>query len=196
MPRVKKYDPDRVLEKAMKTFWAKGYDSTSVENLVESMGINRFSLYDSFGSKRQLYLSVLDTYCQNVVGQRLGALEGSDEGLDCLRKFLNDYADGVCENVRKKGMPKGCLMTMTSTDLIREDPEVARRVEANLRRMIRAFRRVLERAVEKGEINRNADLNAYAIYLVGCAQGLDIIAKSLNPKELRIYIDKVIAGLQ
>ena len=51
MPRQKDFDPDRALGNAMELFWEKGYEATSVQDLVDRMGINRFSMYDTFGSK-------------------------------------------------------------------------------------------------------------------------------------------------
>lgn len=180
----------------MKTFRVKGYEATSVQDLVEGTGLNRFSLYNSFGSKRRLFLAVLDKYCDSVMERRMRELETSDQGLDCLRTFLQDYADGVRENMRKRHEPTGCLMTMTSLEPINQDHEVAERLEANLRRMTQAFRQVLKRASKLGEVNPKADLQAYALFLVGCTQGLDILAKSLSREEMRAYIKVVLSSLK
>lgn len=67
MPRPKSFDPDTVLAKAMGVFWEKGYDAASISDLTAAMGINRFSLYDTFGDKHQLYLKSLDAYERIVV---------------------------------------------------------------------------------------------------------------------------------
>ncbi len=64
MPRVKEFDPDQALDRAMELFWRKGYEATSVQDLVEHMGINRFSLYDTFGSKHELFMAALDRYSE------------------------------------------------------------------------------------------------------------------------------------
>lgn len=196
MARPKKYDRDAALEKAMKTFRVKGYKATSVHDLVQGTGLNRFSLYDSFGSKRGLFIAVLDKYCDSVMERGMRALETDEEGLGCLRTYLQDYADRVRGNMRKRYAPKGCLMTMVSLEPINRDREIAKRLEANLRRMVRAFRQVLKRARKLGEVNPKADLDDYARFLAGCTQGLDILAKSLSREEMRAYIKVVLASLR
>ncbi|HEU4769480.1 MAG TPA: helix-turn-helix domain-containing protein, partial [Pyrinomonadaceae bacterium] len=62
MARHKEFDRDEALQKAMEVFWARGYRAASMQNLVEHMGINRQSLYDTFGDKHSLYLQALDRY--------------------------------------------------------------------------------------------------------------------------------------
>ena len=60
MPRSKAFDPDEALQKGMQIFWTRGYEATSVETLVQGMGINRFSLYSTFGGKHQLFVAALE----------------------------------------------------------------------------------------------------------------------------------------
>ena len=62
MPRPKEFNPDEALEKAMQAFWHKGYEATSMEDLLSAMNLNRGSLYGTFGDKRQLFLKVVDRY--------------------------------------------------------------------------------------------------------------------------------------
>lgn len=196
MSRTKEYSTNDVLEKATRTFWLKGYEGTSMQNLVDGMGINRFSIYTTFGSKRSLYLKVLDKYCQIVTIPRLQSLEQAQEGISCIREFLQNYAYAIRQNVKKKDVPKGCLMTMTLGDSIQQDASVAKRTRVNLRRMATAFCKVLERAVRKKEIRSTADVRAYATFLVGCVQGLDIVAKALSQKEIDAFIDVAVSKLR
>ena len=69
MSRPKEFNPDDAIEKAMQVFWHKGYEATSMEDLLSAMDLNRGSLYDTFGDKRQLFLKVMDRYCTNFVGR-------------------------------------------------------------------------------------------------------------------------------
>ena len=64
MARPKQFDRDEALERAMAVFWRRGYEGTSVRDLVEHMGINRGSLYDTFGDKRTLFLAAVDRYLE------------------------------------------------------------------------------------------------------------------------------------
>lgn len=75
MARPKTFDHDQVLDRAVELFWRKGYEATSIQDLVEAMGIQRGSLYAAFGSKQDLFLAVLDRYGDVVVRKLLEILE-------------------------------------------------------------------------------------------------------------------------
>ena len=75
MPRPKAFDPDAALQKAMQVFWERGYEATSVDDLVQCMGINRFSLYSTFGGKHQLFVAALERYHDTIVADLVGELE-------------------------------------------------------------------------------------------------------------------------
>ena len=62
MPRVKQFNEEQVLEKAMEVFWKKGYNGSSMQELVDGMGINRASIYDTFGSKEELFERAFEIY--------------------------------------------------------------------------------------------------------------------------------------
>ncbi|MCE7002789.1 TetR/AcrR family transcriptional regulator [Kibdelosporangium philippinense] len=68
MPRTKEFDPDAVLRSALNLFWRKGYEATSIQDLVDHLGIGRASMYATFGTKHDLYLRALDLYCERVSG--------------------------------------------------------------------------------------------------------------------------------
>ncbi len=81
MARPKEFNHDEVLEKAMQVFWAKGYECTSMQNLVDAMGINRGSLYATFGDKHSLHLATLDRYYRYQINGMLAPLSGSGSKL-------------------------------------------------------------------------------------------------------------------
>ncbi len=70
MARHKKFEREEVLGKAMETFWRYGYQGTSIQDLLENMGINRGSLYDTFGNKRSLFLAAIAHYDETVSKMR------------------------------------------------------------------------------------------------------------------------------
>ena len=89
MARPKGFDPAVALDRAAAVFWENGYAATSVQDLVDRMGINRFSLYDTFGDKRALYLAALDHY-QRKRGERLiRVLEETPDGLAAIRAYFD-----------------------------------------------------------------------------------------------------------
>jgi len=85
MPRPREFDIDTALERAMQVFWAKGYESTSLDDLCEATGVGRSSLYSAFNDKRDLYLRALDHY-ENASAARIAA---------ALARFLTAGIQGL-----------------------------------------------------------------------------------------------------
>ena len=77
----------------MQVFWERGYEATSVQDLVQGMGINRFSLYSTFGSKHQLFVAALERYRDTIVADLVGELEQSAAGLAAIRQFFTRLVD-------------------------------------------------------------------------------------------------------
>ena len=81
MAGVKQFDRYEVLDRAMAAFWTRGYEATSIDDLVEATGINRGSLYGTFGDKRRLFLMALDRYWDTVVNAMMEELSDPDLSL-------------------------------------------------------------------------------------------------------------------
>ena len=94
MPRPKEFNPDDAIEKAMHVFWHKGYEATSMEDLLTAMDLNRGSLYDTFGDKRQLFLKVMDRYCTTFAGSKFSLLDQPGPALPTLRRFISGMIEG------------------------------------------------------------------------------------------------------
>ncbi|TXL21394.1 hypothetical protein BMR06_00995 [Methylococcaceae bacterium HT5] len=88
MARSKAFNEEEVLDKAVAVFWAKGYEATSMQDLVEAMGIQRGSLYATFGSKQQLFLQSLERYGKVVVKQFLDILESKPSAIESIELFF------------------------------------------------------------------------------------------------------------
>ncbi len=178
MVRPKEFDQDEALERAMQVFWKKGYDGTSVQDLVDEMGINRGSLYNTFGDKHTLFLAAIDKYCAQIIGDWFTELRRPDAGLDTIRVFFN----GLVHQATGDQGWRGCLMTNTVIEMAPHDDVVAARVAANLKRIETTFHTVLERAQTQGELNPGKDPRALARFLTGHAQGLLVLCKASPSK--------------
>ena len=193
MPRPKEFDPEQALDKAMHLFWRKGYEATSVQDLVDAMGINRFSLYDTFGDKHRLFLATLDRYSQKVVFDRLCALEQSEEGLGAIRR----YFQGVLKSTQSKEGLKGCLLTNCAIEVAPYDEEAAARIRTHLKRMEDIFYKALLRARTRGELRENLSLRDTARFLTNSAQGLGVLTKARpGRKEVGGIIRIILSTLQ
>lgn len=180
MPRAKEFDPDTVLERAMNLFWEKGYEATSIKMLVEHMGINRFSLYSTFGDKHQLFVSACERYDKKMHEAEISILEKSEDGLESIRRYLTTLVDRfIGENGNR-----GCFMTSTTVELAPHDPVANDKTGAFLLKMQAAFYRALGRAAERGELRDPHKLNDYARFLTSTAQGLSVLAKVSPSREI------------
>lgn len=179
MPRAKEFDPDTVLEKAMELFWTKGYEATSIKMLVGHMGINRFSLYSTFGDKHQLFLSATERYHQKTADAEIAILEGSEDGIESIRR----YFVALIDRYTAEDGSKGCFMTNTTTELAPHDDEAKAKTGAFLLQMQAAFYHALGRAQKAGEI-REGRLNDYARFLTSTAQGIAVLAKIAPSREI------------
>src|SRR5712692_608944 len=103
MARHKEFDRDEALQKATEVFWARGYEGTSIQRLVGHMGINRQSLYDTFGDKHALYLQSLDRYCQLESQKAIELLENSASVKKAVRKLFAGVVEGALCDTQRRG---------------------------------------------------------------------------------------------
>ena len=174
MPRHKEFNPDQALDSAMETFWEQGYEATSVQDLVDRMGINRFSLYETFGSKHDLFLKALERYGEQMGSSVLADLVGSGEGIASIRAYFTYLVDHLASPAGRKA----CLMVNSMAELAGEDRAVRSRCMLNVKNLESALQVAVERAQSLGEIDRDRDARALAEYLATNAFGLNVLAKA------------------
>lgn len=190
MARYKQFDPDAVLDCAMKLFWDEGYAATSVQDLVAAMQINRFSLYATFGDKEGLYLAACARYCETVVTMMLRELETGQAGLASVRRYFDQL---VRVNARSR---RGCLMVNSAIELALKDDAVASRVQAYFERVENAFYVALQRAKRSRELPPKVALRDHARHLSVVAYGLLVSLKGgAPPEQARKAVRTALAGL-
>ncbi len=193
MPRQKEFDRDGALDRAMGAFWTKGYAATSIEDLVAHMGIQRGSLYATFGDKRSLFLTALDRYQRVVTRELFEALEAPGSGLEAIRRFFRLRVERSLDRSR----PPGCLVTNSAVELSRRDRGAAAKVGASLAGLEAAFLRALARARAQGELAARRDVRALARFLTSSAQGLSVMAKAFPERAvLEDVVAVVLAALE
>lgn len=190
MPRPREFDPEQALEDAMHVFWQKGYSATSVEDLVEATGVNRYGLYDVFESKHGLFLAALGHYRRTVITAAIRELEQPGTGLGAIRAVF----ERIIERARSGAAKYGCLLCNTAEEVAPFDKDSAREVSAYQRRLIRAFRRAVEVARQRGELPAGTAAAKVGGYLAGLIQGASYLARS--PARAREIEDFVRVGLR
>src|SRR5712692_1194030 len=148
MARHKEFDRDEALHKAMEVFWSRGYEAASIEDLVKHMGINRQSLYDTFGDKHALYLQALDRY-HEVHGRKVSdLLEQPGSVKKTLKQLFQDIVEGsLCDQERR-----GCFMGNAMSELAGRCKETAARTSSNMAAVEGAFYRALLRGKKDSEL--------------------------------------------
>jgi TetR/AcrR family transcriptional repressor of nem operon len=176
MARPKEFDRDAVLDRAMDLFWERGFEATSVGDLVDRLGIGRQSLYDTFGDKRALYLAALDRY-----RERFGVLVPDALAKDLpVRRLIRELLQGAIDASLASG--RSCMLIDAAAERCPHDAEVKRRFCGNAARIEEAFAARLEESRRRGEIAAHHDPRALALYFVNALNGLQIMAKSTGDR--------------
>jgi TetR/AcrR family transcriptional repressor of nem operon len=157
----------------MRVFWSRGYEATSIQQLVARMGIQRGSLYDTFGDKRRLFFATIERYDQLVTAKLLAALDEPASGTEAIRGFFRLKV----ELALQPGRPRGCLVTNSAAELVSRDRGTTTRIGAVLMKIEAGFLRAVLRAQKAGEIDPAHDPRALARFLTSSAQGLSVMAK-------------------
>lgn len=173
MARHKAFNQEAVLDKAMEYFWSHGYEATSMQDLVEHMGINRGSLYDTYGDKHALFQASLDRYLNGLMLPFIQVLEGTGSGKQAIEQVF----DGLVQSSLQDKAMRGCFMTNTAVAMLPHDKILRTKIVATFKRIEQAFHRALLRAQQAKEISKKDDLRSLAQYLVSSIQGLLVMRK-------------------
>ncbi|PKR56095.1 TetR/AcrR family transcriptional regulator [Thalassospira marina] len=192
MARPRAFDEESVLDNAMNVFWHKGFEGTSVQDLVDETGLNRASMYASFGDKKALFLRVLDHYVQTISAARFAKLVEMTDGRQAICETFRD----VMRNGLSEGRNKGCLMVNSGMELAPHDAETAAIARQSFKRTELLFVDALVRAQAQKTIAEGKNIRALARFLAGSVQGLQLMARRAADEEtMRDYVDMVLTAL-
>ena len=179
MPDILHFDVDEALDDFLEVFWRKGYRYTTTKELARSAGISEGSLFNAFGSKREIYVAVLKRYREQVRGiwERM---EKNASALDGIR----EYWETLGRQAADPAITQGCMITNATLDL-GEDDEIREYLRWVFSYYDKAFRKALDRAVSLGELRSDTDTAALAQYLSHSAQGLRVMSR-LNPGKKKV----------
>jgi TetR/AcrR family transcriptional repressor of nem operon len=176
MGRPREFNFDDVLERAIQTFWARGYEATSIDDLCEATGLGRSSLYAAYGDKQSIYMQALERYEQNAVA-RIGATIGNAKS---VRSGIAAFVQRIIDDIVAGPGRRGCFIGNCAAEIVRGDRTHAARVRRSLERIENAFSEVLTKAQANSELSKSADVEALARFLTAGIQGLRLVGKA-NP---------------
>lgn len=191
MARSKEFNEEQALDKAMEIFWRQGFEKTSIQDLVDQMGIHRRSLYDTFGDKHSLFVQTLERYESLVASQIRKQITEEMTTVESIRKIfeLAVYSDNK--------NPKGCLMVNTAVELSLLDNEVSQRIKSAFKQTENLIADLLIRGQARGEVARSFDISELSRFIHNALIGVRVLVKiTADPKELDSTIDLTLSILK
>ena len=173
MARPRKFDTEAALDAAMNLFWQRGYEGTGLAELLDVMGLQRGSLYKAWGSKKGLFLAVLNRYDALYIGPGIAFLsgEGAGQGMSGSDRIARVFTSHD---------PRGCLMCNSAGGIAGLDKDVAVWIETRIERLIAAF----ETALADGVSNAPVSLREEAVDLTNRYIGRRIGQRVAGSQEL------------
>jgi AcrR family transcriptional regulator len=172
MARPKEFDQDAALDQAVEVFASHGFEGSSTEMLLQAMGINRQSLYNTFGDKRQLYLAALQRYSTGSVGEQIQALNtcpAAFKGIEALMRF-------AVERIANDPDPK-CLGVAAICEFGRGDEQVNMATDAAWSAFNMALKRRVIEAKAAGDVGKDVDPAEAAQFLLASLVGIKVAAR-------------------
>ena len=193
MPKTELFNKEAVLDSAMHLFWRKGYHATSMQDLVEAMGINRSSIYNTFGDKFALYLESLKRYQSLERSQAHRYLLQSNSPMEAIKKFI----EGIIEAIMVDKDKVGCYISNCTTEFAHADSPVRKFLDDNQSSLRQLFKDILIKGQETGEISKRQSPDALALYLFSNIQGMRLTGMIINDRKLlRTLTDNILAALR
>jgi TetR/AcrR family transcriptional repressor of nem operon len=187
MARPKNFDEEKVLEKALQLFWCKGYNATSVQDLVDHLCINRASLYDTYGDKRELFVAALKKYRTTMAAALIQTINESSSIKETLKKILDLTVD---ETISDK-LHKGCFMVNSTVELLPHDTQILQIIADNAKDVEEAFYKAILKGQTTGEISTRHDAKALSRFFMNTVNGIRVAAKTNPSKDMLEDIVKV-----
>lgn len=171
--RPRKFDHATALDAALRTFWTRGYGGTSMDELCTAMGMNRPSLYASFGNKDAVYAAAVEHYVRTIGVHFLTPLAEPS-----LATALTGYFGAVIDTVTGRHGPLGCIVSCTLPAEAEISPAARTQLAHVLSQIDGALQKRLARAVQDGELARTADVRALAEIVTNGMLGIAIRARA------------------
>ena len=172
--RPREFDEMAATDDAMQLFWSRGFEATSLQDLIDHMDLSKSSFYQTFGSKHDLFQRCLVRYQEIIVSEMRQYLARSESGA----AFIRDALAQVADETRGPLSRRGCLLMNTAAEFAQRDPSIAARVASGTRALCRVFREAVVRAQEEGNLSETWDPDALAHYLVTTVSGLKTMVKA------------------
>jgi AcrR family transcriptional regulator len=177
--RPRAFDRANAVDYAMRLFWERGYEGTSLEDLIEGMRISASSFYSAFGSKQKLYLEAMDHY---LTGPGRYFQDSMDPKLD-IRTAIATAFELAAEAYTSEDFPAGCMVSQANVYVGPQLVDLRDELRNRRNDMAPAFANRLNEARKRGELSATADVEDFANFLAACFRGMSVLARDGATRE-------------
>lgn len=187
MSRPKEFDREAALDRAIELFWSRGFEGTSIRDIVEATGVQKQSLYDTFGDKQALYLAALHHYLAQTDRTIAKLNDTGPSTVTILRGVLHGLATATCSG------PRGCMLVQAVGELGPHDPAIGQLAHTNVVALEKALAGLLRRGQSRGEIREDVSPRGAARMLITIMWGARSLGRGgVDEPWLRSALDHVL----
>jgi TetR/AcrR family transcriptional repressor of nem operon len=172
MARPREFDEEVVLDAAVQCFWTRGYEATSVKDLMERTGLTAASLYNAYGDKRAMFRAALDHYIESSISARIRRCEALPPR-DAIRSFFDDILRRSLSDRDRKG----CMLVNSALEMAPHDQEFREMIAGTLERIEAFFLACVEAGQADGTITSSLPAVGLAQHLLGVLMGVRVLAR-------------------
>ncbi|WP_299274556.1 TetR/AcrR family transcriptional regulator [uncultured Psychroserpens sp.] len=179
MPKTETFNKDLVISQAIEVFHDKGYNATSMQDLVEATGLNRSSIYNSFGCKLSLFMECLNAYQLKYHKKSNTVLLDAKNSIDAIELLFHMYMNEMLSDSEDRG----CLIANCKSEMANHDDKITSFLTQNQNYTIDFFEQLVAKGQQDQHINSNKSANEYALYLFSSLQGFRMTGILIRDKK-------------
>jgi len=188
MGRPIEFDPDKALVDAMHVFWSRGFEGSSMQDILKATGLSKSSLYQTFGSKQDLFDSCLEFYCNDSYLKFKELLNNSSSGREFIESMFKDIRSS-CNSAEGK---MGCFLMNTVSEFGKRDKHLAKAMNNQIKRVEKVLAEAIKRDKAANKLNGALDEKALATYFITNMSGLRTMVKAgLSQKRTEETINNI-----
>jgi len=191
MARIKAFDEEEILDKALDIFWHKGYNGTSIQDLVDGLGLSRSSIYQTYTDKHNLFILAIERYRMKIAGEAIEMINNAGSAKAVIKQLFEQIIDEILADKNNRG----CFLVNCAIEMAPHDKTVADIVNKNLQDMEQTFYYAIKKGQKTGEISSRQNARSLASFVYNNINGIRVLSKSGTDKKMLDDIIKVVMSV-